>query len=110
MTPDELRELSETNRLLRDLVDILRTSAARPKSEKLVGWKAILAVSAKHGGPGSENRLRSLCRKRGAPVHVWRGMAAVADEQRFIVWLEGLRVPIALEPIGASGKGRKRPG
>jgi hypothetical protein len=102
------------------LIDLLRANLealARgsgggevPKSKRLVGWKELLAVSVEHGGPGSENKLRALCRKRGAPVGVWRGMAAVADEARFRLWLDGLRVPIGLEPVGAGGKGRKLSG
>ncbi len=34
-------------------------------------------------------------------------MAAVADEQLLAIWLDGLRVPIALESLGAGGKGWK---
>ena len=104
--------LREVSTHLREVTEILRTVgvavAPVPPPRKLVGWKEILKVSALHGGPTSETRLRNACRARGAPVYVWRGMAAVADEQKFIVWLEGLRVPIQLEPLGASGKSWRR--
>jgi hypothetical protein len=86
---------------------VVVVAEARPR-RKLVGWKALAKVSAEHGGPGSENRLRDLCRARNAPVRVWQGMAAVADEEQFVVWLEGLRVPIALEPLDGKRKGPKR--
>lgn len=87
------------------VVPYVPTVEIKQRSRKLVGWKAILEVSVAHGGPGSENRLRDLCRARGAPVYVWKGMAAIADEQLFRLWLDGLRVPIALEPVGSGGKG-----
>jgi len=72
----------------------------RPKPRRLVGWKEILEVSIAHGGPTSSSWLRQLCKERNAPVKVWRGMAAVADEDRFVWWLEGLRVPIGLTRAG----------
>ena len=115
----EIRDLAELLRALPEIVALLREAVVllrerggveAPKSKKLVGWKALVEVAVEHGGPGSENKLRALCRKRGAPVHVWRGMAAVADEARFRVWLDGLRVPIGLEHVGGGGKGRRSPG
>ena len=80
----------------------------KPKPRKLVGWKAILEVSVAHGGPSSDSALRRLCKLRNAPVRVWKGMAAIVDEDRFVWWLDGLRVFIAQEAPGQTKRGGPR--